>query len=95
MTGNECSPWLYVGTTGIARPGDPVPPGSQERSDRATALADAWAEAEETGRVPHVYQVSDGIISAAVLPSGAMAWAALTARRRGTAETAPEGGSHD
>lgn len=91
MAGDPSSPVLYIGTTGTAGRGEPVPPAAKTRTDRATALADAWAEAEETGRVPRVYQVSDGIILGAVLPSGAMAWAALTGRRRDTARTAPTG----
>jgi hypothetical protein len=61
-------------------------------TDRAAALADAWAEARETGRIPHVFQVSDGVIRAAVLPSGAMAWAALAARHRDTTAPGPIGG---
>lgn len=92
MAGNPTSPLLYIGTTAIARPGDPVPLGAQPRTDRAAALADAWAEAVGTGRIPHVYQVSNGVIRAAVLPSGAMAWAALAGRRSNAATPAPKEG---
>lgn len=92
MAGNPSSLPLYIGTIAIANPGDPAPEGVRTRSDRGRALADAWAEARETGRVPHVYEVSKGTIRTEVLPSGAMAWAALTARRGQEAASAPDGG---
>ena len=91
MSGNPSSPLLYIGTTAIASRGDPAPPGAQTRTDAAAALADAWAEANESERVPHVYLVSDGVIRGTVLPSGANAWAAIAARRCDSADADPKG----